>query len=103
MTASVTIVDYDCGNLFSVSHAIEHCGGRVELATDPEQVTSADRLLLPGVGAFGAAMNALGEQSGLRGTMGVSHTLRRASRMPYKARTAPSCALKSLAKPPKVQ
>ena len=62
MTATVTIVDYDCGNLFSISHAIEHCGGRVELAIDPEQVISADRLILPGVGAFGAAMNALRER-----------------------------------------
>lgn len=62
MTPTVTVVDYDCGNLFSVSHAIEHCGGRVEFAAEPGQIASADRLILPGVGAFGAAMNALRER-----------------------------------------
>ncbi len=59
MSATVTVVDYECGNLFSISRAIEHCGGTVALTSDPEAVVGADRLLLPGVGAFGAAMDTL--------------------------------------------
>ena len=59
MSGSVTVVDYDCGNLFSVVRAFEHCGGTVELATEPDQVARAERLVLPGVGAFGAAMKTL--------------------------------------------
>jgi imidazole glycerol-phosphate synthase subunit HisH len=59
MSRLVTVVDYDCGNLFSVARTIEHFNGRVEMATTPEQVIVADRLILPGVGAFGTVMNAL--------------------------------------------
>lgn len=56
MTATVTVIDYGMGNLFSVSRAFEHCGGRVLVADRPEQVASADRLVLPGVGAFADGM-----------------------------------------------
>lgn len=52
MSVKVTIVDYGVGNLYSVRAALEHCGAEVELATDAGKVESADRLLLPGVGAF---------------------------------------------------
>lgn len=62
MTATAAIVDYDCGNLFSIARAVEHCGGRVALATLPEEIAAADRLILPGVGAFGTAMKALAER-----------------------------------------
>lgn len=62
MSTSVSIVDYDCGNIFSVSKAIEHCGGNVTLAETADAVASADRLILPGVGAFGSALGALRER-----------------------------------------
>ena len=52
MSVKVTIVDYGVGNLYSVRAALEHCGAEVELATNAGKVESADRLLLPGVGAF---------------------------------------------------
>jgi glutamine amidotransferase len=57
--SSVTIIDYDCGNLFSVSRAIELSGKSFELTSDPDKIAFADRLILPGVGAFGSACKAL--------------------------------------------
>jgi glutamine amidotransferase len=54
MTRVVTVVDYGVGNLFSIARSIEKAGGEARLSTDPEEVLKAERLLLPGVGAFGA-------------------------------------------------
>jgi imidazole glycerol-phosphate synthase subunit HisH len=56
---SVTIIDYGRGNLLSVARALESCGAKVILAKDTDAIRSADRLLLPGVGAFGDALTAL--------------------------------------------
>lgn len=55
----VIVVDYDCGNLFSVAQALRHVGADPVLSSDPRDVASADRLVLPGVGAFGKAMEML--------------------------------------------
>jgi len=52
MTRRVHIVDYGIGNLFSVRRALEHVGADVSLTSSPSEIGSADRLLLPGVGAF---------------------------------------------------
>jgi len=62
MNTDVTVVDYGRGNLLSVSRALEHCGGRVRFAKSPKDVTAASRLVLPGVGAFGDAMQQLKTQ-----------------------------------------
>lgn len=59
MTAQVIVVDYGCGNLLSVSRALAHCGADVTLSDDPRRIESADRLVLPGVGAFAAATKTL--------------------------------------------
>ena len=48
----IAILDYDMGNLRSVSKAIEHVGGKCQVTRDPAQVAKADKLILPGVGAF---------------------------------------------------
>lgn len=53
---SVTVVDYGVGNLLSVRRAFEHCGAQVRLTDDAESIRRADRLVLPGVGAFGDCM-----------------------------------------------
>jgi len=58
----VTLVDYGLGNLFSVAQALKFCGAEVSLASTPEGVKAADFLVLPGVGAFGAGMDALREK-----------------------------------------
>jgi len=52
----VVLVDYGVGNLLSVSRALAACGGAVEQTGDPARVAAAERLVLPGVGAFGDCM-----------------------------------------------
>jgi glutamine amidotransferase len=59
---SVAIVDYGVGNLDSVRRAVEECGGRPMLAARPEGLRSADRIILPGVGAFASGMANLQER-----------------------------------------
>jgi glutamine amidotransferase len=56
---NVTIVDYGVGNLFSVRKALEKCGANVVLSADPDVLLKSDRLVLPGVGAFGGAISEL--------------------------------------------
>ncbi len=53
------IVDYGMGNLRSVEKAVEAVGGRPLISGDPDIVRQAKRLILPGVGAFGDAMENL--------------------------------------------
>jgi imidazole glycerol-phosphate synthase subunit HisH len=62
LSARLTIADYGVGNLFSVRGAFEHCGGDCVLTSDARAVARADRLLIPGVGAFGDAMADLREK-----------------------------------------
>ena len=65
MSASNTvIVDYGLGNLRSVAAAIAEVGGRPEITADPEVIHRAERIVLPGVGAFGVAARQL-ETSGI--------------------------------------
>lgn len=52
----ITIVDYQMGNLRSVQKAIEQVGGEAKISSDPAEIASAEKLVLPGVGAFGDAM-----------------------------------------------
>jgi glutamine amidotransferase len=59
MSKKTIIVDYELGNLFSVKQACLHVGLDVEISNDPAAVAAADGLILPGVGAFGAAMSNL--------------------------------------------
>lgn len=59
MNANVTIVDYGSGNLLSVRRALEQCGAVVELSNDPARIAAAERLVLPGVGAFADGMAGL--------------------------------------------
>jgi len=61
----IAIIDYGMGNLRSVANALDFIGVDNEITSDHERIRAADRLVLPGVGAFGAAMQAL-EQRGLR-------------------------------------
>ena len=58
--SEVTVIDYGVGNLLSVQRGLEHCGAIVTLTADPEKILAAKRVVLPGVGAFGNAMQALG-------------------------------------------
>lgn len=60
----IAIVDYGAGNLRSVSRAIEVAGGNPLVTSHPEDILSASGVILPGVGAFGRAMEKL-QQLGL--------------------------------------
>ena len=53
------IIDYGMGNLRSVENALASAGGESLISADPDVVRKADRLILPGVGAFGDAMENL--------------------------------------------
>ena len=66
----VAIVDYGVGNLFSLRSSFRAIGEEAEVTADPERIRQADRLILPGVGAFEDAARKL-RQSGLdRGLRG---------------------------------
>ena len=56
----VAIVDYGMGNLHSVKRKLDRIGVRPQLTSDPDELLRADKLLLPGVGHFGKAMEHLG-------------------------------------------
>lgn len=51
------IIDYDAGNIRSVEKALQSLGEEVVVTRDRETILKADRVILPGVGAFGDAMN----------------------------------------------
>ncbi len=59
MSRNVAIIDYGVGNLLSVARAVTAAGGSPFLACSPDEVAKADRLLLPGVGAFGHCIDTL--------------------------------------------
>jgi glutamine amidotransferase len=70
MSHRVVVIDYGIGNLLSVTRALTHVGAEVVLSSSPNEVANADRLILPGVGAFGDGM------AGLAAT-GLLDTVRR--------------------------
>ena len=55
----LAIVDYGMGNLFSVLHAFAAVGQEGVITDDPAAVAAADAVVIPGVGAFGVAMDVL--------------------------------------------
>jgi glutamine amidotransferase len=69
-TRTVAVVDYGSGNLHSVKHALTTVGAKVEVTNDLAALERAERIVLPGVGAFGECMQKLHAS-------GVVATLRR--------------------------
>lgn len=57
----IAIIDYDAGNIRSVEKALKFLGQDVKITRDPEEILSAEKVILPGVGAFGDAMRKLKE------------------------------------------
>ena len=55
----VAVLDYGIGNLRSAQKALQHCGADARLTADAGLVAEAAAVVLPGVGAFGACMQAL--------------------------------------------
>lgn len=69
MSSGIVVVDYGIGNVFSVCNALRQIGAEPELTGDLSAIRSADRVILPGVGAFAHAMDALNSR-------GISDALR---------------------------
>ena len=55
----IAVLDYGIGNLRSAQKAFEHVGADARLTADPAEIEAADAVVLPGVGAFGACVDAL--------------------------------------------
>ena len=55
----IAIIDYDAGNIKSVEKALQFLGEDVCITRDPEEILNAEKVILPGVGAFGDAMEKL--------------------------------------------
>lgn len=64
----IAIIDYGAGNIFSVKNALDYLGFESRLVSDKESIIAADSIILPGVGAFPAAMKKL-EGTGLIDTI----------------------------------
>ena len=62
------VIDYGVGNLFSLCSSFGAIGEQIRVSSDPEEILSADRIVLPGVGAFGDAAEKL-RRSGLDRTV----------------------------------
>ncbi len=66
MAEQVALIDYGAGNLRSVENALRAAGAQNVVVTgEPDVVSAADRIVLPGVGAFAACMNALSAVPGM--------------------------------------
>jgi glutamine amidotransferase len=65
MAPRVAVIDYGIGNMHSIHKALVRVGADARLATNQQTVESAEAVVLPGVGAFGACLDAL-EATGLR-------------------------------------
>ncbi|QZD90427.1 imidazole glycerol phosphate synthase subunit HisH [Qipengyuania aurantiaca] len=70
MAEVVALVDYGAGNLHSVENALKRVGAKVTVTADPDVLRAADRIVLPGVGSFGACA------AGLRAEKGVIEAMR---------------------------
>lgn len=58
----IAIIDYGAGNLFSLASSLKHIGEEAEITGDADKIKAADRMILPGVGAFGDAAAELSER-----------------------------------------
>ncbi len=65
----IAIIDYGAGNIKSVEKALELLGEKTVVSSDPEVIKSADKVILPGVGSFGSAMENIR-------TLGLEKTIR---------------------------
>lgn len=73
----ITIVDYGLGNLRAFANVYKRLSIEYQISSNPEQIASASRLILPGVGAFDYSMTLL-QQSGLRSSLDQAVLVRKA-------------------------
>lgn len=55
----IAVIDYGAGNLYSVKNALDFLGAPSKITGDAAEIAAADKVILPGVGAFGDAMKSL--------------------------------------------
>jgi imidazole glycerol-phosphate synthase subunit HisH len=60
-TQKVTLLDYGMCNMLNVARALEHAGADVRVTEDPGEAVAAERLVVPGVGAFSECMRAVND------------------------------------------
>ncbi len=65
MSTKIALIDYGAGNLHSVANALQRVGAQVALVSDGGALAQAERIVLPGVGAFGACYNGLASLPGM--------------------------------------
>ncbi len=70
----IAIVNYGLGNLHSVQKAVEYVGGKPILTDDPDVLHKADKVILPGVGAFCDGMDGLQSRSLVDALLEISET-----------------------------
>ncbi len=58
----IAVIDYGAGNLMSVKNALDFIGAENKITGDADEIPAADKVILPGVGAFGSAMESLNER-----------------------------------------
>ena len=59
----IAVIDYGVGNLFSLTSSLKMIGAKSIVTSDPEEIKKADKIILPGVGAFGDAIKKLRDLS----------------------------------------
>jgi glutamine amidotransferase len=60
-TQKITLLDYGMCNMLNVARALEHAGADVHVTEDPKEAVAAERLVVPGVGAFSECMRAVND------------------------------------------
>ncbi|MCB1146919.1 MAG: imidazole glycerol phosphate synthase subunit HisH [Leptospiraceae bacterium] len=73
-SARILELDFGMGNIRSLEKALQHLGANVEVSSDPHKISSADAIVLPGDGAFGAAMQQI-KQRGMLEPLQKFHRL----------------------------
>ena len=63
MSKKITVIDYGVGNILSIKNAISYFGHQPDVTSDPEKIKKSTHIILPGVGAFSAAMQKLRENN----------------------------------------
>ena len=69
----VLVVDYGMGNLASARRGFQECGAQVEVSSDPDAITRNHAVIVPGVGAFGQAMDRLNDSGWTQALREAAH------------------------------
>lgn len=68
-TQKITIIDYGMGNLLSIARAVKYTGAQPEITDNAQKIATAEKVILPGVGAFGKGIERLKQEGLLEATL----------------------------------